>query len=91
MIEPYVRWAFITYENAGQIIASVILKEQSTLPYKIRVWSDKFTQEVLLNRMMGGDFPGKYVSYEILSKNTKKQSNVLYNSKTSWCIWSFSL
>ncbi|CAG85674.1 DEHA2B16302p [Debaryomyces hansenii CBS767] len=48
--------------------------------------------------MMGRDFPGKYVSYEILSKNAKKQSNVLYNSRrllivyiSSGCIWSFSL
>lgn len=31
---------------------------------KVRVWSDKITQEELVNRIMGEDYPRKYVCYE---------------------------
>lgn len=71
--EPNIKWAFTAYENVGQTIASVISKDPSTLPDKIRVWSDKITQEQLLNRMMGQDYPRKYISYEDSLKECKER------------------
>lgn len=68
-----VKWAFTTYENVGQSIAAVISKDPSTLPNKIRVWSDKITQEDLLDKMMGKDYPRKYVSYEASLEECKSQ------------------
>ena len=70
--DPNVKWAFTTYENVGQTIASVISKDPSTIPDKVRVWSDKITQEQLLNRMMGENYPRKYVSYEDSLKESNK-------------------
>lgn len=68
---PNVKWAFTAYKNVGQTVASVISKDPSKLPDKIRVWSDKISQEQLLDKIMGKEYPRKYVSYDDSLKECK--------------------
>lgn len=75
--DPNVKWAFTAYENVGQTIVLVISRDPSTLPDKVRVWSYKITQEQLLNRMMGEDYPRKYVTYEDSLKESKETIEIV--------------